>query len=142
METIMKKYVFALLILFLISGCSSSFSSELKTGQIEGKDVYIATIDNDPYFSIITDGSASGSVVHSFGAKYGGEISFGYNKRITFTAKDNQMKIDDQVFSFEDGSVFLISFNDKLKIKCMNNSEKEKLQSLIESDQQVITFFK
>jgi hypothetical protein len=141
METIMKKCLFVLLILFLVSGCGSSVSSKLKTGQIKGKDVYIATIDNNPHFSIITDGSVSGRVVHSVGVKYGGEISFGYENRITFTAKNNQMKIEGQMFTFEEGAVFLVSYKDKLQIKCINDSENAKLQSLIQTDQRVITFF-
>ena len=137
----MKKYLFSLLILFLISGCSS-VSSELKTGRINDKSVYIANIDDNPYFTIITDGNVSGSLTSFVGAKYVGKISFGYKKRIAFTAKDNQIKIDNQKFSFKEDAVFLVSFKDKLKIKCINNSEKESLQTLIDSDQQVITFFK
>ena len=137
----MKNCLFALLVLSLITGCTSSFSSELKTGQIKGKDVYIASIDGHPYFSVITDGRVSGSVVHSVGAKYGGEISFGYKNHIAFTAKNNQLKIGGKTFSFEEGAVFLASFKDDLKIKCMTNPGNESLESLIESDQQVIAFF-
>ncbi|MDA3835194.1 MAG: hypothetical protein PF495_17555, partial [Spirochaetales bacterium] len=68
--------------------------------------------------------------------------SFKYENYISFTAKNNQIKIGDQMFDFKEGSVFLVSFNDNLNVKYIDNIGKEKLKSLVESDQRVITFFK
>ncbi len=142
----MKKAIWCWLVtLTFLAGCK--VGSRLQVASLDDKPVYLAYLEEKPFFTIVTDGSTHRHVVRNtvlIGALYEGQI-FDPKSRKTIefrsTSGGRTLRLGGRHYELAEGRLFLVSVKgDPFRVQQLNVSEEE-LRRPPMTDERITTFF-
>lgn len=142
----MKKATWCWLVTLMLSaGCT--VDSRLQVVSLNDKPVYRAYLEEEPFFTIVTDGSTHRHVVRNtvlIGALYEGQIVDPKSRQtIEFrsTSGGRALRLGGRHYELAEGRLFLVSVKgDPFRVRQLNVSEEE-LQHPPMTDERIAAFF-
>lgn len=127
----------------LLAGCH--YSAGVYGPRLETRYTCIASLNNKPHFSIVSDGKIFGAVRSKLfvGTKYSGNIKLAQNGRtVDFYTKGSTLVIGDETYRLSEGRLFAVAVNnDPILIEQFMVTEKDRIRSLLAADDRLVTFF-
>lgn len=134
-----------LLTSLVLAGCANS--PAVRSARFGDKQVYMASLADEPYFAIITDGAIHNAALTNtalFGVEYEGQIAHPVRAdSVDFHARRARLRIGGRRYSLPRGRLFLVSAeSNPFTVGQFDVSEEDKLRSLMMVDERMNAFFK